>query len=159
MANPAAPAEVAEAVIAPTDTTNETTDPDIARAPTMTYKDCHARVEDVLQQRYEDLHRRHRVDDPANVHTSAELYALAVTSSNITPKVCLCHTSVMGKPVVEVIHRLFIGQALPLIQSLARTMLRYGSYALLPGQDLPQEAHQALANPQDAWEDIQPELD
>ena len=80
MANPAAPAEVAEAVMAPTDTTNRTGDPELVRAPTMTYKEHCARKDDVLQQRYSDLHRRYRIDDPTNVQTSAELYALAVTS-------------------------------------------------------------------------------
>ena len=64
----------------------------------------------------------------------------------------------MGRWKSEAIFRYLHGQALPLIQDLAVTMLRHGSYALLPGQDIPAEMD-VVANPQDAWLDIQPELE
>ena len=64
----------------------------------------------------------------------------------------------MGRWKSEAIFRYLHGQALPLIHNLASTMLRHGAYTLLPGQDTPHEAQAVLENPQDAWQDVQPEI-
>ena len=53
----------------------------------------------------------------------------------------------------EAIFRYLHSQAPPLMQDLAITMSRHGSPTLLPA-----EATTTVANPQDAWLDIQPEL-
>ena len=78
------------------------------------HMNCCAGMEDALQQRYTRLCTRFRLNDPNQLHAPQALHEHAVASSNITPKVFLCHAEVAGKPVIEAMHRMFKYVAHPL---------------------------------------------
>ena len=77
------------------------------------YAAFHAKMEDTLQQRCGQLHRRFRVTGP-NLPTPQELFELAVSTSNVIPKAYLCLVERGGKPRIEAVHRPFRYSAHPL---------------------------------------------
>ena len=95
----------------------DTGPPDGAPAPRRpkNYSEYYARIEDVLQQRCDRLCRRHAIGNPQEINTPEELYALAVTSSDVIPKVYLYLVETASGVSVEAVHRVFKCASHPLV--------------------------------------------